>query len=171
MSDEYICGGSKYMSHDGKVIHLPFTLDNLPEKIEVKEQKLLLQHGGQFHVSLFYIEQLIEKYNIQVPDFLNKVVNDFCEFTKKNDIDIIRYKNEYRFVQKSGKTTVVVMCEISNLNGFFDFVNDKYKLDIEYPVPHVTLYTLDGDTGTSLRDVDDIENYTELIGNPIGLLL
>lgn len=169
MNEKYICGGSKYtLEEKTRTITLPISLDDLPKEIHIKGHTLHVQVGEPLHVSLVYVGQLIEKYDVTIPDFLDKVIDDFCDFIKTYDIDIAHYKDEYRFVRKNDKITVVVMCEVSNHNEFFDLINKKYQLNMKYPVPHVTLYTLDGETGTSLRDADDIKKYTIPIENPIG---
>ena len=159
------------MAVDNEVIYLLVSFNNLPEEITV--QGITLYLPSPFHVSLVYIGKIIEKYNISIPDFLNKIVEDFCDFTKTNDIKVIRYKNEYKFATRDGiKKTVVVMCEVSNLNKFFDLINTKYGLNIKYPSTHVTLYnTLKAQPGIFLMDSDDIKNFTVAIENPIGHLL
>lgn len=173
METEFICGGSKYEIYKTtNTIGLPITLNNLPETIQIKGDTLYFP--GPFHVSLFYTGRYIDKYGISIPDFVNKIVRDFCDFTKTNNIEFLGYKNEYRLVSRDDlwKKTVVVMCEISNLNKFFDSVNKKYNLKIKYPVPHVTIYnTKKGEPGMYLLDSDDIENNTILIENPIGFPL
>lgn len=167
MAVKFICGSNKYTT-DGDVIYLPVVLKGLPEEIKVKDETLYFP--TPFHVSLVYIRKIIEKYNISIPDFPDKIIDDFCEFTKANTIEVIRYTNEFKFVNRDGtKKTVIVMCEVKNLNRFYDFINKKYGLNIKYPVPHVTLYnTLKGEPGIYLMDQDDIKSFTTPIKNPIN---
>ena len=113
----------------------------------------------------------MERYNIEIPDFKDKIVEDFCEFTKSHDISLVRYLDEYRFVSKPDRDfkTVVVMCEVSNLDKFFGYINEKYGLHIKPMTTHVTLYnTLKGESGMYLMDEDDLRNFTKVIPNPIG---
>jgi hypothetical protein len=150
-------------------ICIPVHPEGLPEKIQVQGLDLYLPNP--FHVSLVYIGQLIEKYDINIPNFKDKVVDDFCDFIRTNPMSITRYKNdEYRLASRGGdKTTVVVMCEVSNLNQFFDLLNHRYGLGLKYPAPHVTLYnTLKGQPGMYLLDKDDLRNFTVPIENPLG---
>jgi hypothetical protein len=169
----FICGSNKYkvIGENNDVISISVSFDNLPEEIVVKGETLYFPNS--FHVSLVYIQRIIERYKITIPDFKNKILNDFCDFTKECDVDIVHYKDEWRFCTRDNiKKTVVVMCEISNLNKFFDFINKKYGLKIEYPTTHVTLYnTLKGKPGIYLMDNDDIKNFTVYIENPLGKLL
>ena len=164
---KFICESKKYIISE-RVIWLPVSFENLPEEIKVQGCNLYLPNP--FHVSLVYIGKIIERYNISIPDFLNKIVDDFCNFTRVNDIDITGYNNEYRFCSRDGvKKTVVVTCEVSNLNKFFDFINKKYGLNIKYMPTHVTLYsTTKNESGIFLMDEDDIKNFTKIVPNPIG---
>ena len=66
---------------------------------------------------------------------------------------------------------MIVTCEVSNINKFFDLINKKYGLNIKYPPAHVTLYTLKDSLGIYLIDSDDIKNLTVSIENPIGMIL
>jgi len=166
----FICGSKKHelIGVDNDVITISVSFENLQEEIRAHEETLYLP--SPFHVSLVYIGKIIQRYNVTIPDFRTKILNDFCEFTKENEVDIVGYRDEYRFCSRDGiKKTVVVMCEVSNLNRFFDFINAKYGLNIRYPTTHATLYnTLKGEPGISLMDEDDIRKFTVLIPNPIG---
>ena len=172
MIGKYICGGDKYI-RGGRtdVIYINLSIENLPEEISVEGYTLYFPNF--FHISLIYIGHIIKKYNITIPDFSNKIVEDFCDFTATNEIAITRYKNEeYRFVSRESKKTVVVMCEVSNLNKFFDYINKKYGLNIKHPAPHVTLYgNQKNEPGVYLMDEDDIKNFTVPIENPLGFNL
>lgn len=153
----------------GDVIYLPVYLSNLPEKIKMKDTALYLKNS--FHVSLVCIRIIEEKHNIQIPNFSNKVVEDFADFVKTNKVEILYYNDEFKFVTENDLRSIVVTCKVSNINGFFDLINKKYKLKIEYPPTHVTLYTLQNGMGIYLTDNYDIENLTVPIENPIGKLL
>jgi len=173
MNGKFICEGEKYKlgGINNDVIGLSVSFENLPEEIKIQETKLY--PPAPFHVSLVYVRKTIANYNILIPDFSNRIVEDFCDFTKSNPIEITRYNNEYKFVNRDGiKKTVIVMCEVSNINKFFDLMNKKYGLNVKYPVTHVTLYnTLKGEPGIYLMDQDDIKNFTTPIKNPLGFSL
>ena len=168
---KFICGGEKYQIGGPKedTIGLPISLPDLPEKIEVEDYELSLK--TVFHISLVCAEKIIEKNNLTIPDFVNKVVADFCEFTKHTSIDFARCRNEFRFVAENERRTVVVMCDISNLNKFFDFINQKYGLKLEYPPTHITLYTLQPNIGIFLTDANDLNRFTKKIKAPGKLLI
>lgn len=165
----FICDGEKYQIGGPKedTIGLPVSFSGLPEKINVESYELSLK--TTFHISLVCIGKIIEKNDLSIPDFLNKVIADFCEFTKHTNIDLARYRNEFRFVAENERRAVIAMCDISNLNKFFDFINQKYGLKLEYPPTHATLYTLQPNIGIFLTNADDINHLTKIIKTPVKL--
>lgn len=168
MDQKLICGDKFQFNLRNKMIGLPVKLENLPSRLQVGGFNLVLKTS--FHVSLVCIGKIIEKYDVSISDFENKIINDFCEFTKGNDIKVLEY-NDFKFAVENDLKTVIVLCKISNLNKFFEITNKKYGLKIEYPPTHVTLYTLKDKLGIFLIDANDIKNLTKSIPNPIGRLL
>lgn len=166
MEIKFICDNKYEFVH--QTIGLPIKLENLPIEIIIKDNTLVLQPA--FHVSLVCIGEIIKKHNITIYDFENKIINDFCEFSNTNEIKVLNF-NDFKFVERDDLKSVIAMCEISNLNKFFDLINKKYKLNIEYPPTHVTLYILPSKHGIFLTDSNDIKNLTAPIDNPIGHLL
>lgn len=164
MDRPFICGGNKYTISATNTIGLPILLENLPSEVIIDGNKLLVKTS--FHVSLVCINEIIKKHNILIPDFKDSIVQDFCEFTATNDIQVLRYK-EFKYAEENNLKTVIITCEVSNLPKFFEIINKKYGLKIEYPPIHVTLYAHDGKTGIFLTDSDDIKNLTKSIPNPI----
>jgi hypothetical protein len=166
MEEKFICD-KKYVFHKTKrTIYLPVKLESLPENLVIGGHELL--ERSEFHVSLVCIGKIAEKFNISIPNFDDKIVEDFCEFAKTKEIKLLGYKDEFRFVERENRKTVVVMCKMLNLDEFFNFINKKYSLEIESPPAHVTLYTLDGEAGIFLISADDIKNFTVPIPNPLG---
>ncbi len=150
-----------------QVIGLPVTLSGLPDSIEVKGEKLLIR--SSFHISLVCIGKIIEKQQVSDAHFTQSVIEDFNDFTNTHEIELIRYLDEFRLATEDNKRSVVVRCEVSNLDLFFEHLNKKYKLSLETPPAHVTLYTLQPDIGIFLVDSADIENLTVLIPAPVSL--
>jgi len=165
-SEKYALGGSR-----DEVIGLPVFLTDLPPSIEVNGYTLLLK--DEFHVSLVCMEKIIEKQGVPIPNFISEVTADFSAFAPENPIELLRYRNEFRFVEDKGRErkSVIVMCDVSNLGKFFDFFNEKYGLKLEYPPTHVTLYTLQPNKGIYLVDEEDMKKKTVIMQNPIGRVL
>lgn len=170
MAKKFICGSEKYTIGGPKedTIALPMFPAGLPDKITIEGNSLLRKTS--FHVSLVCVGKIIEKHNVSIPNFQDEIVTDFCEFIQKNNVDLLRYRDEFRFAFQNEKKAIVVMCDISNLENFFKRMNQKYGLNTECPPTHVTLYTLQLDKGIFLTDLRDVKQLTKLIGNP-GLSL
>ena len=161
-----ICGQGRYVlgGPNEDSIGLPVSISKLPEKINVEGYSLSVRTS--FHITLVAIGKIMKKYKVVVPDFIDKVVDDFCEFTQKKNIDLSRFHDELKFASEKEKRSIVMMCDISSLNHFFDLINEKYGLQVEYPPTHATLYTLQQDKGIFLTDSKDIETMTKPIENP-----
>ena len=114
---------------------------------------------------------MVKKHNISIPNFRDSVLRDFCDFIATNDINLLDYLNDFKYVEEGSLKTTIVMCEVSNLDKFFGILNEKYGLKLEYPPTHVTLYAHDGKTGIFLTDSSDIRNLTKPVENPIGRTL
>lgn len=164
---KFICGGDKYTISVTNTITLPVSLENLPNKVIINGNNLFLKPS--FHVSLVCINEIIRKHNISISGFKDSVIKDFCDFIGTNDINLLNYLNDFKFAQENELKTVVVICKVSSLDKFFEIINKKYGLEIEYPPTHVTLYA--STIGIFLTDANDIQNLTKPIPSPIGRLL
>lgn len=166
---KFICESQKYqLGGPGEAtIVLPIWIANLPEEIEVEGHKLSLK--TEFHVSLVCVGKIMEKHKVSRPDFINEIARDFCEFVKNKNVDFAGFSGEFRFAARNEKRTVIAMCEVSNLNEFFDVMNKKYGLKVESPPAHVTLYTLQPNLGIFLVNNEDINNLTKTVVLPLTL--
>jgi len=167
MEEKLICGDKFKYAH--KTIALPVELKDLPNNLKIEDTDLVLK--SSFHVSLVCIGEIMRKHNVLIADFEDKVINDFCEFVQNNTVNIESYSNDFKFCAKDDKKAVIVLCKVENLGKFFDFMNHKYKLNIEYPPTHVTLYTLPSRNGIFLTDTNDLKDFTKPIPNPINRIL
>lgn len=93
MDRELICGGKFVFGHE--TISLLVSLKDLPNKIIFEGSTLLI--NDFLHVSLVCIGKIIEKYNVHIVDFKDKIIKDFCEFSSENEICPVSYTNDYKF--------------------------------------------------------------------------
>ncbi len=162
---KFICG-NKYTISGTNTIALSVDISNLPARINVENSDLVVKSA--FHISLVCINEIIRKNKIMDTNFKDSVVADFCNFVQGNDVDLIKYTNEFRFLEQNDQKSIVVFCEVSNINKFFDILNEKYNLNLECPPMHVTIYLLEGKLGIFLTDTNDLNDFTKIIPNPIG---
>jgi hypothetical protein len=122
---------------DDDYIYLPLTIENLPPKLNVSGYELSAKE--EFHCSLVCIRDLKEKYGDDVKE---KILNLFHNFVSKNDITFVKYRNEFRLVHREERVSVIVMCDISNIDKFFKLMKQELEIESEIPPTHVTIYTL-----------------------------
>ena len=101
---KFICGNNKYTISATNTISLPVQLENLPSEVVIDNDKLLLK--SSFHVSLVCINEIIKKYEVLTSNFVDLMEKDFCEFTKINNVSLLNYLEEFKFVvQNDQKST------------------------------------------------------------------
>ena len=128
MSLNYICSGQKFIvgGSENETIALPLPLFDIPEGVTIKGTKLV-KKTTYYHISLVCIGEIISRHNVSIPNFIEKVTQDFCDYIKSHDVSLLHYRDEFRYVKEDDLETVVVMCDISKLDRFFDVLNKKYK--------------------------------------------
>lgn len=149
----YICGGNKYQSGEG-YIYLPVKITNLPNTITISGDILGIKN--EFHVSLVNTKRLAYE-NIE-----EKVINYFCDFTSKNEVSFLKYRDEFRLVKRGWELSIIVMCDISNLELFFKEMEKDVGIKADLQPTHVTLYTLKPSTGIGVSSQSELR-LTKLI--------
>ncbi|HEX8591435.1 MAG TPA: hypothetical protein VF696_01645 [Candidatus Paceibacterota bacterium] len=153
----YICGARTHAYGQG-YIGLPVTVEGLPQEISVGE--INLQAKSTFHVSLLCVKYLIRKYGESVEQDLLSL---FCEFTRENSVSFVRYTGEFRFAEMMERKSIIAMCEVSNLESFFELARRELRISLQSQPTHVTLYTLQPELGIGLNTQRDIDQKTRPI--------
>jgi hypothetical protein len=149
-------------NHDS--IGLPVEPPNLPDTITVEGYKLTRRSA--FHVTLIAVGRIGTNQRTAVPNFLELILTDFRSFVEQHPVRLLRYRNEFRFASENDRRSLVVTCDLENLDRFYDVLKTRYDLQTEYPPTHVTLYTLQRDLGIFLTDSNDINRLTKSVPNP-----
>lgn len=158
-SDQYTIGGEF-----DDTIALHFKIEGLPESVEVNGE--LLQKKSKFHACLISHYILRERFDIKIANFAEKVTQEFCEYIQERPIELVGLRDEFRYVEKGDKRSVIVMCEMRNLDEFFDNIKQKFMIQLDYQPTHITLYTLGLDQGIFLVDKQDMRDLTTVIACP-----
>jgi hypothetical protein len=69
----------------------------------------------------------------------------------KNDTTFIKYRNEFRLVQRGERISVIVMCDISNIDEFFKLMKKEFGIESDTQPTHVTIYTLQPNMGIGVN--------------------
>ncbi len=159
------CGGKQYRNKNDTIV-LPIEIKGLLSEIIIDGKTFFVKRSDSLHISLVCIGEIISKHGIVVQNFKQKVLKDFCEFVKENDIKFLKCRDEFRHVKRDEMESIIVMCDVSNLDKFFKIINAKYNLNIQTQTTHITLYTMQ-ELGIFVTDSQDIANMTKLIDVPL----
>jgi hypothetical protein len=155
----YICNGNAFAYSKG-YIGLPVVVERLPETLTIKGETLQLK--SSFHVSLVCVKNILE----QLPDAEQEIIDEFCRFSKENEVSFGNYTGEFRFVEDGDRKTLVALCEISNLTHFADQLSKRLDIEIPCQPTHVTLYTLQPDVGIGLNSLQEMQQKSYQVEIP-----
>ena len=154
---KFICDGEKYKFGDG-YIYMPIKIENLPQQITINEYSL--QVKPEFHCSLVCIKGISPEYGDNIEE---KIIEYFCDFASKNEVSFLNYRNEFRLVKKEDKVSIVVMCDISNLENFFNTLEKEHNINADTQPTHITLYTLQPNIGIGIPSKKELDKLSTLI--------
>ncbi len=116
------CSKGQYIfEHD--TIALPIGISGLPPTIEVAGRELQLK--SSFHVSLVCLGEMVKKKPDLPENFMESVVEDFCDFVEENEILLERYLPETYTISQGERFTLIIMTQMSHIDAFFDLINEK----------------------------------------------
>jgi hypothetical protein len=143
----YICDGLKY-TFENHTIALPVHVAGIPDTYAGLIKK------DTFHVSLVCIGQMASRLGMQIDE--NAVRKYFCEYVSQNDLVFLQ-GTEWRRVAERENETLVLMCEVHGLNGFFDVLRQKIDMRIENQPTHITVFTKIKNEGIWIIDESDMQ--------------
>lgn len=143
---------------------MPVHVVGLPKTIFVAGETLQVKNS--FHVSLLYIKNILERS----PAVEQAIIDEFCSFSKENDISFVKYTSEFRFAADRGRKTLVALCEIHNLAHFTNQLRAKLAIEIPDQPTHVTLYTLQPNLGIGLNSPQAMEQKSHQVEAPDSLV-
>jgi hypothetical protein len=144
-------------------ISLPVEVGELPDTVSVGGERL--QKRSSFHVSLVYVKNIIAQH----PHLEREVLACFNDFVKENDISFVEYTGEFRLAQKDDKKTLAALCQVSSLEKFPEFLEQRLGIKVSPQPTHVTLYTLQPDAGIDLYSMEEMEASSAPVATPEGM--
>ena len=150
---------------DGYISLVNVNLKNLPDVIEFDNLKLLRK--SEFHVSLVCLKQLDDTLETDKLDVIKtEIKNVFLEYEKQHDLTNFALLNEYRLVKRGDRVTVIAMVDMPSIDGLFDAIRAKTKLNIPTQVMHSTIYTLQPDRGIGVTSLEQLKSDSWKINLP-----
>ncbi len=149
-------------NHDAGYISLVnIQLANTPDRIDV--DALRLQRKSEFHVSLMSLKRLAPMLDVDETE----LVRVFLEYQSEHDLTDFTLTDEYRLVRRGEKVTLVVMVDMPEIEGLFEFLRERFKSEFPTQPTHITLYTLQPEVGIGLFSTDEVENETAVVHAPV----
>ncbi|MGB3023607.1 MAG: hypothetical protein WBB39_02260 [Candidatus Saccharimonadales bacterium] len=150
---------------DGYIALANIELANVPKTIAVGPYSLT--KTSEFHVSLMALKHLAPIINPENPtQAVAQLVDDFVQFTKSIPLTTLELTTEFRIVRRAERVSVVVMIEVPGIDALFDTLRSKYSPTLPTQPTHITLYTLQPNTGIGLFSTDEVARDTQVVTVP-----
>jgi hypothetical protein len=144
---------------NGYISLVNISLDNLPDTISVSGYMLLRK--TEFHISLICAKKVAPLIDEDNEDKVEaEIVGKFKEFVTQrplNDFDLLP---NLRFVERDERKTLIVMASMPHLDKFFESLSNDYGVNLPVQPAHITLYTLQPETGIGLLSNEELEQYS-----------
>ncbi len=136
----------------------------LPPSIEIDGEILLKKM--EFHVTLMCVREvsarLSETTGASAEHIEIKLLEIFLECSARYPVVMGKFLNEFRLVRKDDRTTIVIRCEVSNIEPFFSECEKFYKSIIDRQPTHLTLYTKTLNAGIGIHTVASMEEFPKV---------
>lgn len=150
---------------DGYIALANIDLTNVPKTITVDAYSLT--RTSEFHVSLIALKHLAPIIDPDNPaEATAQLVDDFVQFSKSTPLTTLKLTTEFRLVRRGERISVVVMVEVPGIDALFDRLRTKYSLGLPTQPTHITLYTLQANTGIGLFSADEVARDTRVVTIP-----
>lgn len=150
----------RHILDNGYIGLVDIKLSGLPDTLEVNGHSLLKK--SELHISLACIKLLAPMIDTSRTDALQTEMAElFKEFIKTTPLTDFELTNEYRLVKRDQRVTVIAMVTVPGIKDFFKLLQDKYAVELPLQPTHITLYTLQPDTGIGLLSTEVVEKESE----------
>lgn len=127
-------------------IYLPLTQSFAGFPDELPLDGKILHKKEAFHVSLVCVKEIApllaasKKISQIVAEY--RLGLQFNEYAQKHPITFRRFRDEFRHATEEDNESVVLLCDLENLEGFFKELNGAWRVDIPVQPAHTTVYCL-----------------------------
>lgn len=143
-------------------ISLPVTLEPWPKAgtIYVDGETLLLKK--EFHVSILSVKRyapfLAKKTGQSVEEAFAELAKETGSYLRLSSMPfgLDKIRDEFRIASEEPKKSALVMCDVVGIERLFDFVRQRFKLEIPTQPTHVTLYTRNDGKGIGLVNDEEM---------------
>lgn len=132
-------------------LDLPFECFRaFPSAVELENELLLLK--DEFHITL-----------IHPPKSLAQTTESFFEnFITRHSILLQALLSDFRFAVHDDRKTILLRCEVTNLEELFSAMGKKIGLTLPLQPTHITLYKLQNRPGIAVDSNEIIEQFCRI---------
>ena len=148
-------------------MHVPVPSElfqNMPDTLAVDGTELKIK--SEFHISLFELEHLasflVQATEKSFEEVQENVLSIFSSYVAKKPMTFTGFLDDFRVVEKEERKSIVVRCQMENLNGFFEALESTFGASVYRQPAHVTIYTLGHNKGIGIHTVEEIESLPKL---------
>lgn len=133
----------------------------LPETVTVF--KTLLTKRPEFHVTIGCITDIVSRTSkIPTLKLENMLLSLFVEQVQKTPIRLVSYSNDFRYATSNERRSLVVRCEVSNMEKLYQLWEKELEAPISRQPTHVTIYTLAPYPGISISSYEEMEQLPKV---------
>ena len=141
----------------------------LPETVTTRG--MALYRKKEFHVTLAYFQALLSDAGMS--DSKESLLREFSEFVAMHPVIFRTFRDDMRFASREKKRSVVVRCEVSNVEELFQKWETILGIKLDRQPTHVTVYTLQPEIGIGINTMEEMEALPRVdvpeIRNALGL--
>lgn len=137
-------------------------LKNLPKAIKVGSHSLVKKN--ELHITLVGAKAL--EYFPDDVDAAEEIKQAVTDFAKEHDLTQFELLDDYRLVKRGDRVTLAVMVILNNMDRLYEYLNERFDLELPIQPGHITLYSLDPEVGISINSYEQLEAETQKVDVP-----
>lgn len=141
-------------------------LGELPAEILVGGERLLRK--SEFHISLICAKRIAEMIDPSKKESIEQeIVEYFKKFIGEHPLIDFTVLDELHLVKRDTRMTLIVMTKVPDLDTFFKELEQAYSVILPFQPTHITLYTLQPETGIGILSQEELARDSEIVTVPV----
>jgi hypothetical protein len=145
----------------GGYITLSVALKGLPQTVNCRGTKMVRKE--EFHITIISTSRVAGLIDADNSEKIQaEIIKDFRKIADKDKMKQFKLLNQFRFVTRDTRKTIVAVCEFPGGDEFFASLESKFGMSIPRQPFHITIYSLEPSVGISLSSPAEINETTEI---------
>jgi hypothetical protein len=154
---------SEHHNYDNGYIGLvDLKLNGLPDKISVEGYELLLK--SEHHISLICAKKIAPLIDAnRAAEIEAEIVEFFKQYIQRTPLTEFSLTGLFRLVKRDERVTLVAMVNVPGVGELFNELAGKYGVELPLQPTHITLYTLQPETGIGILSPAELERDSHAV--------